>query len=580
MTYKQKSKEYDWFKGPQEEKNKNIKNLKIIWKFTKIFLMFSLFFFSMWGCVQVFVIKSDNKVGSGIEFYQSESKISPRVNKFNITKSSSSIYQLEFIDSNEWLSEKKGDKLSLIQKQIIEGTGFKGKDIKMSDAHYGSNEYYSLTIDNKKILNSNNKYLAFSTVAKKSTLIKNQTNSTLNSLKIYFPVFETDKEKKKNSIFKEKGRIGTFKMTSSQTKLNTTSNAAFWNRFSVLKYFDDVLKSNYKTKHLAPSANRGDFIDSNGKYSQAIELVHHQSVNIILKYLKTGFEPKTKISNNTPKLNFTKEYFSSETTYKPIVNWKHAWVRGVGPFYGLFVFPISKVSTGILNSFPILSGWESLISIIIIVFLLRIFAFILTFKSVLQQTKQQELQAKKATIDAKYLNYKGNKQMEARQKQEIAELYKREGVSPLGAIGSVFMTMPIFLSIWRIIGGLPQLKSTIWLGINFSATSYQNLFAGEWQYLPLIILAGLSSAFSQLFPRLLNKKRDGHRINVQQKEAMKKNNKTQNIVLAVFVFMALIFSAGIQIYWIIGAIWQIIQTTLTHQIIIYQKKWKSKKMKK
>jgi YidC/Oxa1 family membrane protein insertase len=142
------------------------------------------------------------------------------------------------------------------------------------------------------------------------------------------------------------------------------------------------------------------------------------------------------------------------------------------------------------------------------------------------------------------------------------------------------MTMPIFLSIWRIIGGLPQLKSTIWLGINFSATSYQNLFAGEWQYLPLIILAGLSSAFSQLFPRLLNKKRDGHRINVQQKEAMKKNNKTQNIVLAVFVFMALIFSAGIQIYWIIGAIWQIIQTTLTHQIIIYQKKWKSKKMKK
>jgi membrane protein insertase Oxa1/YidC/SpoIIIJ len=37
--------------------------------------------------------------------------------------------------------------------------------------------------------------------------------------------------------------------------------------------------------------------------------------------------------------------------------------------------------------------------------------------------------------------------MEARQKQEIAELYKREGVSPLGAIGSVFMTMPIFLSI-------------------------------------------------------------------------------------------------------------------------------------
>ena len=579
MNHKKRSKEYDWFKGPQEEKNKNVKNLKTIWKFTKIFLMFSLFFFSMWGCVQVFIIKSSNSVASGTEFYQSESKIPPRLNKINAFKNPNDLYDLQVYKSNEWISSKKGDNLEIIQKQITQGTGENNSNIKMSDAFRGSNEAYSITIDNEKIANNvsknkDSKYLAFSSVSKKSTLVQKQTEaSALNSLTVNISVFKNDKA----PPYKLTSREGKFKLTDSQKVLNSTSNAAFWNRLSILKAIDTKLKSNSKTKHLALSANRsdGDFNDDAGKYSLEKETLHNKAVTNISNYFNFKIVPNDKSENNVD-LYFSKEFHNSKTEYRPMVTWKHAWVRGVGPFYGLFVYPISQISVGILNLFPLLDGWESLISIIIIVFVLRIFGFLVSFKSVLQQTKQQELQAKKATIDAKYLNYKGNKQMEARQRQEVAELYKKEGISPLGSLGSIFMTMPIFLSIWRIIGGLPQLKSTVWLGISFSATSYRNLLAGEWQYLPLIIFAGFSAAFSQLFPRLLNKKRDGHRINIQQREAMKKNNKTQNIILLVFVFMALIFSAGIQVYWIIGAVWQVIQTLLTHNIIIYQKQRKKR----
>ena len=46
--YGNRSKEYDWFKGTSSGQKKDPKqNLKTIWRFTKIFLMFSLFFFSM-----------------------------------------------------------------------------------------------------------------------------------------------------------------------------------------------------------------------------------------------------------------------------------------------------------------------------------------------------------------------------------------------------------------------------------------------------------------------------------------------------------------------------------------------------
>jgi YidC/Oxa1 family membrane protein insertase len=82
----------------------------------------------------------------------------------------------------------------------------------------------------------------------------------------------------------------------------------------------------------------------------------------------------------------------------------------------------------------------------IVVVLVRSFAYALSFKSTLQSVKQQEVQAKVAVINAKYEPYKGNKQMDQRKQQEVSELYKKEGVSVFGAFSQIFVTMPLFLS--------------------------------------------------------------------------------------------------------------------------------------
>ena len=93
--------------------------------------------------------------------------------------------------------------------------------------------------------------------------------------------------------------------------------------------------------------------------------------------------------------------------------------------------------------------------------MIRLFTFLLGFKATLQQTKMQELSAKKASIDAKYAPYKGNKQMENRQKQEVAQLYKKEGISPVAQILTSLLTMPFFLSVWRVTQATPEIKSTV-----------------------------------------------------------------------------------------------------------------------
>lgn len=258
---------------------------------------------------------------------------------------------------------------------------------------------------------------------------------------------------------------------------------------------------------------------------------------------------------------------------KPISSWGEAW--GLGPFYGLVVWPIAYLINAMVGSMPPLNGWAAILSIIIVVLATRIFTTLITYKSLFAQHKQQALAPRKAKIDAKYEGFKGNKQMEARKRQEIADLYKKNNVSMSGPLLSTLVTMPIFLAVWRVIQGIPNIKSATWLGIQFSQTSWRELFNGAWQYLPLLLIAVIVQAASQLLPRYLNKKRMSERANVAEKAALKKANKTQNIIMVVFIFMAVAFEAGVQIYWIVGGLWQIFQTLMVHWIVktnIYKEK--------
>lgn len=250
---------------------------------------------------------------------------------------------------------------------------------------------------------------------------------------------------------------------------------------------------------------------------------------------------------------------------KPIASWGDAW--GLGPFYGLVVWPIAYTINGLVGSMPSMDGWGAILSIIIAVIATRVITTLFTYKSLFSQHKQQALAPKKAKIDAKYEGYKGNKQLEQRKRQEIAELYKKNNVSMTGPLLGVLITMPIFLAMWRVIQGIPDIKSSTWLGIQFSLTSWRELFGGAWQYLPLLIVAVLVQALSQLLPRFLNRKRMSERANVSEKAALKKANKTQNIMMIFFIFLAVAFEAGVQIYWIVGGIWQIFQTLLVHWIV-------------
>ncbi|AWX69623.1 membrane protein insertase YidC [[Mycoplasma] anseris] len=248
---------------------------------------------------------------------------------------------------------------------------------------------------------------------------------------------------------------------------------------------------------------------------------------------------------------------------KPIVSYGDYWKQG--PFYGMFVYPIYQFMHAIFYGLGT-TGWSIILALIITVILVRLITFFISFKSLFRQSKMEELNKQKAKIEAKYADYKDDKKMQQRKQMEISDMYKKAKISPFGQFVTMLITFPILIVVFRIISASPDIKSADWYGIQLSASSISRVIQGkEYIYLPLIIFACGIQALAQYLPKILAiKKNKALRMDAYQKQAMKKENRKSNIISLVFIFFGVLFSAGLQIYWIISGIWTIGQTLFVH----------------
>lgn len=576
MSPNNRPSQYDWFKGSSNKNNPNHRKdqTKTVWKFTKIFLFFSLFFFTMWGCVQTFVVKTNPKVGQGLELYSDKEQISPKVISFDVTvDDAKKIYNINPTakQPNIWVSKKDDEQTFNAIHDAFKAQGVTD----LSEANKGTNTAFRVSRNGaeyasplsatdpkikttKGILTFNNKPIVASTALNKDAFWKSHPAASAWAFNI--SSLNTYKKSGANIVVDK-----TISTIAPNTRVDDVSYARVYLNSEIARALLDVGGTGMKNfLTTAPTTDA--------------EMTMHNKLVDQITYIMGQYK---LVDKDHPNLGYVLNYanasniygYNNDDSYVSISTWGQAWEmgRGSGPFFGIFVYPLSWVTNKLIQAMPELSGWESLITIIVVVVAVSIIMFSLTFRGTLQQTKMQELSAKKAVIDAKYESYKGNRQMDMRKRQEIQELYKKEGISPLASMGSMFVTIPFFLAMWRTVGSIQHIKSTIWLGINFAATSWKELFSGEWQYLLLMAVTLGLQVFSALYTRILTKKRNANRMNLHQKEAMKKGNKTQNITIGITCFITVILSAGLQIYFIVRSLWRIFEIRLTHHILIKDK---------
>jgi YidC/Oxa1 family membrane protein insertase len=149
-----------------------------------------------------------------------------------------------------------------------------------------------------------------------------------------------------------------------------------------------------------------------------------------------------------------------------------------GPFYGLFVYPGAVLVLNIMYACRGVGlGLNALISIFILLLIIRTLSIVVTLRSTLQNEKMTEVQGKIAEINAKY---KDMKDMASRQmkQQEIMEVYKKNKIKPFAAFEQMFITLPIFLIVYRVVTIVRPLKATTLFTIwNFAKTPTSEIFS-------------------------------------------------------------------------------------------------------
>lgn len=266
------------------------------------------------------------------------------------------------------------------------------------------------------------------------------------------------------------------------------------------------------------------------------------------------------------------EYFAFST---------NNWTMEYGPFYAFFVWPGASLVLEIMFVFrDAWGGLNALLAIITLVFIIRVLTLAISLRSVTSQERMQEIQPRIAEIKAKY---KGLKDMNSRRAQqlEVNNIYQKYNVKPFAAFEQIFITMPIFLIVYRVITILRPLKDTslfeIW---NFSEIPMQEIFGnfmgsddgqlGGWVYIFFLLLIIPIQVLSQKLPQWLSKKRGGQSFKSSTKgqSEMKKTKIIQLVMMVILAFVVISSASGVGLYWGLSSLFSIGQTLFIHWLIV------------
>ena len=258
----------------------------------------------------------------------------------------------------------------------------------------------------------------------------------------------------------------------------------------------------------------------------------------------------------------------------------YAWRNG--PLSGLLVWPIGALLDVTTEAFAkgVGQGWAQLLAILIVTIIVRALMLVATFKQTTASSKMQELQPELAKIQAKYPNSNTNQYEKQRLAMETQALYKKHKINPLTSILVMIVQFPVFICVWGAMQGSAQLSSGEFLHLNL-ATSISSVLtnwsnwahptSGVWTALVLFLLMAGAQTVAMLLPQWLNsaKKKKVAKLgrNPAQKESDNKMKWFTYIMLAMIIFMGFSLVSALGVYWLVGALFSIAQTLITHAIM-------------
>ena len=263
--------------------------------------------------------------------------------------------------------------------------------------------------------------------------------------------------------------------------------------------------------------------------------------------------------------------------------WAWKWKDGQGGLLsGLIVWPIGALIDVLARSFTsgVGAGWAQLLAILIVTVIVRSLMLLATFKQTTASSKMQELQPEIAKIQAKHPNSNTNNYERQRLAAETQALYKKHKINPFTSIIVMIVQFPIFICVWGAMQGSAILSSDSVLGLNLSTSissvlttwsNWSNPASGVWTALGLFLLMAGAQTVAMLLPQWLQKAKKQKLAKLGRNPAQKENDNKMKwftyIMLAMIIFMGFSLVSALGVYWLVGALFSIAQTLITHAIM-------------
>ena len=178
------------------------------------------------------------------------------------------------------------------------------------------------------------------------------------------------------------------------------------------------------------------------------------------------------------------------------------------------------------------------ISIILLTVLLKLLMAPLTHKSFVSMKQMQKLQPQMERLKEKYKNDK------EKLNKEVMELYRRNGVNPLGGCLPMVLQFPVFIGLYNALSTPIELRHAQFLWIkDLSRPDWQSLpiTVGDWHLgIPVLTILMGASMFIQQW---------------MTPSAGDPNQRKMMLMMPlVFTFMFVSFPAGLTVYWLVNNI--------------------------
>jgi YidC/Oxa1 family membrane protein insertase len=150
-------------------------------------------------------------------------------------------------------------------------------------------------------------------------------------------------------------------------------------------------------------------------------------------------------------------------------------------FFGVIAKPLFLWLNYVKNNWTGNYGW----AIMLVTLIINLALFPFKLSSLKSARKMQKLQPQIQAIKAKYKNVSLRDPKKAQENQEVMDLYKREGVNPVGGCLPLIIQLPFFYAFYRVLSIAIELRHAPWLWV----TDLSSPEALPIHLLPIILIA-------------------------------------------------------------------------------------------